>query len=168
LILTVAAGVACPIMFFHMRNFVKALDDAIKLNSEQRILLSDSDSMPTSPLAPLPKRQSKSKPVNDNQSSGRDKLAGLRSKVMALMITSTLSSSLVVVVCLVCGIFQFVSRTVPLSWVVYYAITIAIGLFALQLAHSAKKTKAESQSHRSAALGHAPESDILSKSQGTT
>jgi len=175
-ILAFAAAVACPIMFFHMRNFVKVLDDAIKLNSEQRGPYSDEDSSsaartPESPQMRTTTRKGRVASLAEVRSvTNRDKIAELRRKVMALLITSTLSSSVVAIVCVACAAMQFASHTVPLSWLVYYAITIGIGMFACQLAHSAKKKRdkeassggADRRSKQGEALGVKSDSAVIS------
>lgn len=155
-----------------MRNFVRALNAAVKLDCEQQVPDSAREEPPPDlrRSSPQPRDQSAaaiesphqissvrySSPRDDAQkrassmtlfSSSRiaakatplSHLLELRRKVRLILITSTVSSAGVVVVCLTCGVMQFAARTVPLSWVVYYAITIGIGMFACQLAHSAKK-----------------------------
>jgi hypothetical protein len=133
------AGIACPMMFILLRRFIKALDDAIRLENDQRIPYQETDAS-----SPMPREQSKrvassSIETNPKPSKSREtSIAALRKKMQLLLITSTLSSFIVMAVCLICTVFQFEARTVPLAWLIYYACTLGLGMFVCQLAHSAK------------------------------
>ena len=143
-ILAFAALCACPIMYYHLRNFVRVLDDAVKLQGGLQDTNEDVIPESSSPR-PLSDRKavallSKGSKRSSLPKTSTEVIAQLRRKINGILITATISSSLVFVVCLMCAIFQFASRTVPLSWLVYYAITCCIGLFACQLAYTSQRT----------------------------
>lgn len=70
-------------------------------------------------------------------SSSNTRIERLLFKVKVMRITSVSAALLATVVCLAAAGFQFFARTLPLSYCLYYAITLGVGVFSLQLTYYA-------------------------------
>jgi len=149
-VLAIASLVACPIMGIHMRNFVKALDAALQRYDTLHVVPLSGEEETSNSTPDSPAHGSKRESMGGQVQSAA-KLRMLRTKVFRFMITSTVCAFAVFAVCLFCACCQFAARTVPFSWLVYYMIIIALGLFSLQLSHSGIKN--ESRRNRLSLLG---------------
>jgi hypothetical protein len=125
----------------------------IRQNTESKFIPMKNSSSPAGPgggqSAGNPSNTSKKKIITT-----RDKITRLRAKVSALRITSVGAACLLVITCAIASGFQFGARTFPFSWLFYYVVTCAIGLFSAQLTHYAKRETSKKNNQKHSGVGN--------------